>query len=85
MYHSPFDLMYWFVNVLAGNMTIFLTIAFGVIAIMSGRFRMPNIITGFAFLLFVIMLSVTVGNLYIFALFILAIVVGWIVARFFKN
>lgn len=85
MYHSPFDLAYWFVNVFAGNMIIFLAIAFAVIAGMSAMFRMPNVITGLFFLLFLIMLSVTVGNLYIAALFILAIVVGWAISKLFKQ
>jgi len=84
-WHSPFDLSYWLVNVFAGNMTIFLAIAFAVIAGMSAMFRMPNVITGFMFLLFLIMLSLTVGNLYIVAILILAVVVGWSISRLFKN
>ena len=82
---SPFDLYTIFVLWFAGNETIFLAIAFAVIAGMSAMFRMPNVITGFAFLLFIIMIGALSGNLYIVALFILALVVGWTISRLFKQ
>lgn len=83
-FHSPFDLQYWFVNVLAGSMTLFLAIAFLVIAALAGMFRMPNIITGVMFGLFIIMLSAYTGTLYLLVILVAALLIGWWIARLFK-
>lgn len=83
-WHSPWDLQFWFVNVLAGNMTLFLAMAFIVIAILAGMFRMPTIITGFFFGLFIIMLAVQTGNLFLLVVVVAAIIIGWSIARFFR-
>ena len=83
-FHQPFDLYYWFVNVFAGSLEIFLAIAFVTIAFLSGTFRMPPIITGVSFALFVVMLGVISGNLLLLVLIIIAIIIGWIFARWVK-
>lgn len=85
MWTSPFDLYTIFVIWFAGNTTIFLAIAFAVIAGMSAMFRMPNVITGVMFLLFILMIGILAGNLYIVVILILAIVVGWTISRLFKQ
>lgn len=83
-WHSPFDLYYWFVNVFAGNMTIFLAIAFIVIASMAAMFRMPAMIVGLFFSMFIIMLSVSTGNLVILVLVIIGLIIGWSLSRLMK-
>jgi hypothetical protein len=83
-FHQPFDLYYFFVNVFAGNLTIFLTISFAVIAAMAGMFRMPNIITGVFLALFIIMLGVTSGNLLVLVLLVAGIIIGWTFVRYMK-
>jgi hypothetical protein len=85
-WHSPFDLYYWFVNVFAGSMEVFLAIAFLVIAALSGMFRMPNIITGMMFAAFVIMLSASVDvPMFVLVLLFIAIMIGYSLARLFKS
>lgn len=83
-WHQPFDLYYWFVNVFAGSMTMFLAIAFLVIAVLAATFRMPTIIIGMAFALFIIMLAAFTGNLFILVIIVIALVVGWAISRFFR-
>lgn len=83
-FHQPFDLYYWFVNVFAGNELIFLAISFMFIAAMAGMFRMPTIIVGFFFSLFIITLAVITGNLYAVILVLIAVVLAFIFARFVK-
>ena len=83
-FHNPFDIQYWFVNVLAGDMTIFLAIAFLVIAALSAMFRMSSLVTGLMFMLFVIMLSVYTGSLVILVFIILGLIIGWSLTRLLK-
>lgn len=83
-WHNPFDLYYWFVNVFAGSMPIFLAIAFLFVASMSALFRMPTIITGIFFSLFIILLSAVTGNLYVLVILVIALVIGWSIARLFR-
>ena len=84
VWHSPGDLQYWFLNVFAGDITIFLAIAFIFIAAMTAMFRMPTIITGLMFALFVIMLSVYTGSLAILVLVVLGLIIGWSLTRLLK-
>jgi len=84
-WHQPFDLYYWLVNVFAGSLQMFLAIAFLVIAVMAGMFRMPTIIVGIMFALFIVIEAAIVGNLYIVALFVLALVFGWSMARLLSK
>lgn len=84
VWHSPGDLYFWWVNVFAGSMTMFLAIAFLVIAILAGMFRMPTLIVGVMFGLFIIMLSAYTGTLVLVVLLIAGISIGWIIARFFR-
>jgi hypothetical protein len=83
-WHLPFDLYYWFVNVLAGSLTLFLAIAFLVIASMAAMLRMPTIMVGMFFALFVTMLSIMTGTIYILVLLVAAVIVGWLVVRLIK-
>lgn len=85
VWHQPFDLYYWFVNVLAGSWELFLAMSFLTIATLTGMFRMPTVITGIAFALFVIMLSAYTGTLYILVLFVLALIFGWALAKLIKS
>jgi hypothetical protein len=84
MWHSPFDLYYWMVTVLAGSMTMFLALAFLTIAGMTAMFRLPTMITALMFGLFIIMLSVYTGTFYLLVILIAALVIGWSVARLFR-
>lgn len=84
VWHSPFDLYYWLVNVLAGDITLFLAIAFIAIAAFSAMFRFPTIITGVMFAMFIIMLSAYTGTLPILVMLVAAIVIGWFATRLFK-
>lgn len=83
-WHQPFDLYYWFVNVFAGSITLFLAISFLVIGALAGMFRMPTIVTGIMFGMFVIMLSAYTGTLYILVLLVIAMIIGWTIARLLK-
>ena len=83
-FHQPFDLYYYFVNVFAGNMTIFLAISFMAIAVLGGMFRMSGMVIGSIFALFVIMLVVYLGNLYLIVVVIVALILGWTLSRLFR-
>lgn len=83
-FHQPFDLHYWFVNVFAGDMTIFLTIAFIAIAVIGGMFRMGGPLMGSIFALFVVMFALYLGNIYLIVIVIVALVLGWTLSRFFR-
>lgn len=83
-WHSPFDIYYWLVNVLAGSVTLFLALSFLVISALAGMFRMPTIITGLMFGLFIILLSVYAGTFYILLLFVIALIIGWTLVRLIK-
>ena len=85
MWHQPFDLQYWFVNVLAGDMGIFIGLAFLIIAIISGFFKMPNIITLTMFILFATIFSLWLGTpLMVLAGIMVAIFFGWALSRMFR-
>lgn len=84
-FHQPFDLFYWFVNVFAGGINMFLAFAFLGIAIMAGMFRMPTIILAISMGLFIIMISVMTGTLFLLVLLVIAIAVGWSIARLIKS
>lgn len=85
VWHQPFDLYYWFVNVFAGSLPMFLAIALLVIASITAMFRMSTLITGVLFLTFILMMSVAItGTYYIVALFLVALIIGWAVARWLK-
>jgi len=83
-FHLPFDLYYWFVTVFAGGLPIFLAISFLAIAVLAGMFRMPTIITGISFALFIIMLGAITGNLAILVYIGAALIIGWSIARLFR-
>lgn len=84
VFHQPFDLYYWFVNVFAGSLPMFLAIAFITIAVLSAMFRFSVLLVGLFFALFVVMLSVATGEIYILVLLIFALIIGWIVSRLFR-
>jgi len=83
-YHSPFDFEYWFVNVLAGDITIFLGLAFLTIAGLSAYFRMPAIVTGMMFAVFVIMFGFIAGEWVILVIIALAFAVFYSLAKLFR-
>jgi len=56
---NPLDLETILIDQLAGGFTIFVLLAFVVIAIMAGRFRMPNIVFGGMMLVFIIFMALT--------------------------
>lgn len=76
-FHLPFELDYWLINVLAGDLNIFLAIAFILIGIGSIKFGFPTIVTIFSFGLFIFMLSVMFGGYLIVGLIFIAIIIGW--------
>lgn len=85
VYHSPFDLYYWFVTVFAGSMTMFMAIAFLFIAMMGAMFRMPALIVGISFALFVIMMATYFGvGLLIIVMVIAAFAIMWVLSRLIR-
>ena len=56
---NPLDVQEVFVNLLSGNATIFLFLAFIVIAIMAARFKMPGGVLLMVFLMFAIIFAGT--------------------------
>jgi len=82
---EPLNLYYWLVTTFSGNLTIFLALAFLVIAALSAMFRMPNIITFVGVGLFIIMLSTFVGNILILFLVVAGIVIFWQLAKMFAK
>lgn len=83
-WHSPFDLYYWFVNVFAGDLTVFFAIAFLVIAALAGMFRMPSSVTGISFALFITLMAVHVGSIFLLIVVIIAILLALTLARLFR-
>lgn len=81
----PFDLEYWYVQVLAGDATIFLALAFFAITMIAAKFQMPYVVTIMSFLLFVMMFNnMTLGLGVVFVLFV-GIIGGWTIARIMKT
>lgn len=82
-FNEPFNLYHWFVNVFAGSLEIFFAISFLFIAVMAGMFRMPTMIVGVFFSLFVITIAY-ISNLDVLAVVMIGLVVGYIFATWFK-
>lgn len=83
-WHPPFDLYHWFVNVFAGDINVFLAVSFIVIAALAGMFRMAGTVVGAVFGLFVILLSVYMGSITLLVVVIVALILGWLIARLFR-
>ena len=83
--HLPFELEYWFINVFAGNITVFMVIAFVVIAFMAAYFRMPNIIYGYMLAVFVIVMSAYSGEWLFLGIVMIGLFVGWVISRAMRN
>lgn len=78
---QPLDLECLFVNTFAGSMDIFIGVAFLVIAIIAGRFRMMNITIGLMYGLFIILTT------WIFTgwLLLLLLICGFGIAYWFSK
>ena len=83
-YTAPLDLYYWFVTFFAGNITIFMAIAFLSIALLASKFRMPGSITMIMFAIFIIMLSIYLQLAYLLVIIIGGLVVGYLLSKLFK-
>lgn len=83
-WHQPFDLYYWFVNVFAGSMTMFLAISFLIIAMMAAMFRMSVLVIGIVFTLFMILLAAVTGEMYILVIMVAGLIIGWSVSRIIR-
>ena len=81
---KPFDFYTWWVNTFAGDMQIFLAIAFLVMAGLAGYFRMATLTFGMLFALFVIILAPYVGGIYVLVIIIVGLILGWWIARMFR-
>jgi len=84
-YHSPFELYHWWVTTFAGNISIFLAIALIGMTSLAALFRMPVLVIGMMFSLFIIMLSTYFQNFYIIVAVIGGLVVGWILIRLLSR
>jgi hypothetical protein len=85
VWHSPGDLYYWFVTVFSGDLTIFFGIMLIVIAGLAGMFRMSPLVTGISFSLFAILMSAYIGNIYLLVIVIVALSLGWTIARIYNR
>lgn len=83
--HLPLDLYYWFVTVFAGNLTIFMALAFLALTGLSALFRLPNEALFISFALFVLMLSIYLEALAILVLLIAGLGIGWIIAKIWTR
>jgi hypothetical protein len=83
-FHMPFDFYYWFVTIFAGSMTMFLTISFILIAVLAGMFRMPSIIVGIMFAVYIISLAAFTGNLVILIVILAGLIIAWSISRIFR-
>ena len=82
---EPLDLQYILVNTFAGTVNIFIFISMLVIAVLAGRFRMPNIIVLTMFGLFAIFLASYINGLYAFVVIITGLVTFYSIGRLIKN
>jgi len=81
----PFNLEHWFMNVFAGSTEAFLAISFLVIAAMAAAFRMPNIITGLSFLLFLTIAGYIAGEWLVVGIIIVSIGIIYGASKLIKN
>lgn len=83
--YLPFDLEHWFINVFAGNIAVFMVLAFIVIAFMAAYFRMPNVIYGYMLAVFVIIMASYSGEWLFLGIVMIALFVGWVISRAMRN
>jgi len=81
---QPLDLYTNLVTTFAGNITIFIAIAFLLIAGLSAMFRMTNIIVFISFGLFVIMLSAYMQSIALIVLIVAGLAIGWGLSKLWK-
>lgn len=81
---QPLDLESIFVNHLAGTANIFLFISMIVIATLAGRFRMNNTVAGIMFVLFAIMLSAFMPDMFFLALLLTGMAIFYGLGRIIK-
>ena len=81
---QPLDLESIFVNHLAGSGKIFLFISVIIIATLAGRFRMNNTIAGIMFVLFAVMLSSFMPDMFFLALLLAGMAVFYGLGRIIK-
>lgn len=84
-FNLPFDLQHWFVNVFAGNANVFIVIAFIVIAMLAGMFRMPNLILGVMIAFFVFIMGSLTGEWAILGIILIGSGVAWLITRMIKT
>lgn len=78
---APLDLQYLLVNTFAGSTLIFIGIALLMIAMMSGKFRLPNSIFGLVIVLFGVLMMSWAGWLYVLILIIGGLIIGYTISR----
>lgn len=82
---EPLDLQYLLINTFAGTTEIFMFVSVLVIAILAGRFRMPNLLVLVMFALFTIFLSAYINGLYAFTVIITGLAVFYSLGRIWKS
>jgi MFS-type transporter involved in bile tolerance (Atg22 family) len=83
-YVQPLDFESIFVNHFAGNWTIFAFISAIIIATLAGRFRMNNMVAGTMFILFAVIMSTFMKDLYFVALLLGGIAIFYGLGRLIK-
>jgi len=83
-FNQPFDLYYWFVTTLSGNLTIFLGLAMLAIAGLGAMFRMPNMVLLASFALFAVILNAYVGVILTLVIVVGGLILYWGIARIFR-
>ena len=81
---EPLDLQTILINILAGNLNIFVFLAVIFIAALAAMFRMPGIIAMVMFVLFAIFLKEYVGGLFLIVILLVGISVFYGIGRIFK-
>lgn len=82
---APLNLEFLFINTFAGTTLIFVTFALLLVAGMSARFRMSNVITGTVIALFALMLGSIASWLYFITVIVLFLIIGYTAARLYKG
>jgi len=81
---QPLDLESIFINHLAGTGRIFIFISVIIIATLAGRFRMSNTIAGVMFVLFTIILSAFMPDMFFLALLLAGMAIFYGLGRIIK-
>jgi hypothetical protein len=81
----PFELEYWFINVFAGDQTIFIGIAMILLVILGAAFRMTVGVFFLMIAVFVVMLSYAAGVWYPTVIIFTFGILGYIITKLINR